>query len=86
VSLRDRIRAFLHPDLVAERSAAVILARLEELEEAQVHRELVFKQLADAVKRNVQKAAAIEQRNGGRNGTGAIEQRIFELKFPKAGS
>jgi len=86
LSFRDRLTAFLHPDLVADRHATVILARLDAIEADAVRHEIVMRETADQVGRHLKRVAAIEQRQGEREATGFqsmsdVTKRILEIKL-----
>jgi len=91
LSLSERIRAFLHPDLVAERHATVILARLDELEARELHHALTVKESADQIARHLKRVAAIEQRSGQRNNGHDpaqldLTRRVLDYKLGKGGA
>jgi hypothetical protein len=91
VSLRERFRAFLHPDLLADRHATVILARLAELEARELHHALTIKESADQIARHLKRVSAIEQRSEAReeNGNGRsndLTRRLLDIKLRQGGS
>lgn len=86
MSLRDRFRAFLHPDLLADRHATVILERLQKIEDDALRHEIVMRETADQVARHLKRVAAIEHRQGEReergiNGMSDVTRRILEMKL-----
>lgn len=91
MSLRERIRAFLHPDALPDRLATVILARVVKLEDDATRHELVLRESADQIARHLKRVAAIEQRSEAREegGSGArhdLTRRLLDIKLGKGGS
>lgn len=85
MSLRQRILAFLHPDLLPDRLATGILARLQTLEDDAIRHEIVLKESADQIARHLKRVAAIEQRSEAReNGVTTLSdvtRRVLEMKL-----
>jgi len=91
MSLRDRLRAFLHPDLLHDRLATVILERVTKLEDDALRYELMVKESADQISRHLKRVAAIEQRQeqrAGRDSGGMDEvtRRVLEFKLGQRSS
>jgi len=94
LSLATRIQAFLHPDGVAVRPTAALLARLSELEagvrrleEREVAHDVAWSEAKEQISRHLKRVVEVERRAGGTNerGVSPITQQLLDLKLRKQG-
>jgi len=92
--LATRIQAFLHPDGVAVRPTAALLARLSELEagvrrleEREVAHDVAWSEAKEQISRHLKRVVEVERRAGGTNerGVSPITQQLLDLKLRKQG-
>lgn len=94
MSLSARIQAFLHPDGVAVRPTASLLARLDEiehgikrLEEREIAHDVAWSEAKEQISRHLKRVLETERRagNGGR-GLDPVTQQLLDLKLQKRGA